>query len=117
MGTGSLGRAGLIQALGPMTIRHAIRRKVIAALMASALCITLLLVLIQFFAKEPWAWIGIFLMIGAIAPMFYAVWLVDCPKCRAIFGQQNVFNVAFNLTGKARCPHCGVDLDGSLPGA
>jgi hypothetical protein len=99
-----------------MTIRQAVRRKVTFALSVAGVCVALLLAIVRFWPNAPWAWIGIFLMLGAIAPLLYAVWLVSCPKCHAIFGQRNVFNVAFNLAGSKHCPNCGVALDGSPDG-
>ncbi|WP_374558461.1 hypothetical protein [Thermomonas sp.] len=94
-----------------MTIHQAVRRKITIALSVSAICVALLLAIVRFWPDAPWAWTGTFLMLGAITPLLYAVWLVSCPKCNAIFGQRKVFNVAFNLAGILYCPNCGAALD------
>jgi len=99
-----------------MTIRQAVRRKVTAALSVSGICVALLLAIVRLWPDAPWAWVGIFLMLGSVAPLLYVVWLVSCPKCNAIFGQCNVFNVAFNLGGIPHCPNCGATLDGPQDG-
>ena len=102
-----------------MTIRQAVRRKVISALVVSLLCIGITLLVLKFFPQAPWAGISVVFMIGAIAPLLYAVWLIDCPKCQGIFGQKYIFNIAFNLPSfndGNNCPHCGLDLDGPSRG-
>ena len=102
-----------------MTIRQAIRRKVTSALVFSAACIAVVLLIFYFFPQAPWAGVSVLFMFGAVAPLFYAVLLIDCPKCHVIFGQTHVFNVAFNLltfNDGSICPSCGVNLDSESSG-
>ena len=102
-----------------MTIRQQVRGKVTRALGISFAFLAALLAIVAIAKDAPWAWVSVPLMFGFMAPLLYITLLVDCPRCHAIFGQQNIFNIAFNLPSlrdTSRCPGCGVGLDTPSPG-